>query len=146
MADAPTDAGHLFDEGESLIDAGDDAGSLAIFLAAWAAIPEPKADHELAVPVLGAIADGRFFAGDWEGCRWAVQEAFRCGAETDNVFLRLRLGQSLFELGDVQEAANWLTPVYLAEGREPFAGEDPKYLASFQPRLAPPPGGWPVGW
>jgi hypothetical protein len=75
-----------------------------------------------------------------------VQDAFRSGAEPDNGFLRLRLGQALFELREVAEATNWLAPLYLAEGLAPFDGEDPKCLASFRGELQPPPGGWPEGW
>ena len=55
-----------------------------------------------------------------------MQDAFRCGAEPDNPFLRLRLGQALFELGELAEATNWLAPQYLAEGLVPFEGEGPK--------------------
>jgi hypothetical protein len=100
----------------------------------------------LATQIQAAIADCCFFLGDWDGCRNAVQEAFRYGADVGNPFLRLRLGQSLYELGDVAEAENWLVPVYLTEGLAPFDGEDPKYLDSFRSKLLPPPGGWPEGW
>jgi hypothetical protein len=75
-----------------------------------------------------------------------VQHAFRCGADLGNPFFRLRLGQSLYELGDEQEAANWLVPVYLTEGRKPLEGENPKYLEFFRGKLQPPQGGWPEGW
>jgi hypothetical protein len=63
-----------------------------------------------------------------------------------NPFLRLRLGQALYELGDEQEAANWLVPAYLSEGPALFEDDDPKYLEFFCSKLAPPPGGWPEGW
>jgi hypothetical protein len=60
--------------------------------------------------------------------------------------LWLRLGQSLLELGNALDSANWLVPVYLMEGRAPFENDDPKYLESFRSRLDAPPGGWPEGW
>jgi hypothetical protein len=69
-----------------------------------------------------------------------------CGASPANLFLRLRLGQSLYELGNEREAANWLVPVYLTEGRKPFEREGPKYLEFFREKLHPPEGGWPEGW
>ena len=56
------------------------------------------------------------------------------------------MGQSLYELGEAREAANWLAPVYLLEGRAPFEDEDPKYLNFLRTKLDPPPGGWPQGW
>lgn len=146
MDDKVSEAERLFDEGEELIDAGRDADALNRFQAAWDALPEPKGEQEHAGPILAALVDTQFFLGDWEGCRRAVQQAFHHGESPDNTFLRLRLGQSLYELGDEQGAADWLVPVYLAEGREPFEDEDPKYLEFFRGRLDPPPGGWPEGW
>jgi hypothetical protein len=63
-----------------------------------------------------------------------------------NPFLRLRLGQCLFESGDRQDAANWLAGAYLLEGKKLFADDDPQYLEFIKAQLAPPPGGWPEGW
>ncbi|WP_020472605.1 hypothetical protein [Zavarzinella formosa] len=146
MPDALEEADRLFAEGEELADAGNEAEALARFQAAWAALPEPRDEQEPAAMILAAIADSQFYLGQWEACRETVQQAFRCGADVANPFLRLRLGQSLYELGNEPEAANWLTPAYLSEGRALFADDDPKYLEFFQGKLAPPPGGWPEGW
>jgi hypothetical protein len=146
MDDPFADVERLFTEGEELIAAERDEDALKRFQAAWASLPAPKEEQEPAVRILAAIADCHFHLGDWAACRDAVQVSFRCGADIGNPFLRLRLGQSLYELGDENEAANWLVPVYLMEGREPFEGDDPKYLEFFRGRLNPPPGGWPTGW
>jgi hypothetical protein len=146
MTDPLAKAERLFAEGEEFADAEEDMDALAQFQAAWDALPEPKGEQEPAIRILAAIADTHFHLGQWEECRRTIQDAFRCGADVANPFLRLRLGQSLYELGDQQEAANWLVPIYLAEGREPFEGDDPKYLEFFLSRLDPPPGGWPEGW
>jgi hypothetical protein len=146
MATPLDKAEQLFAEGEALADSEKDADALAQFRAAWDALPEPRDEQDPAIHILAAIADSHFHLAEWEECRRAVQHAFRCGADLDNPFLRLRLGQSLYELGDKREAANWLVPVYLAEGRGPFEGEDPKYLEFFRGQLDPPPGGWPEGW
>ena len=72
--------------------------------------------------------------------------AMRCDGATANPFLRLRLGQCLFELGELDEAANWLAGAFLEEGTKIFAEDDPKYLAFIKSKLLPPPGGWPEGW
>jgi hypothetical protein len=141
MAKIPDTVDRLFAEGEKFADAEEYGEALARFQAAWALLPEPKDDQEPAVQILAAIADGYFYLGEWDKCREAVQHAFRCGAELDNPFLRLRLGQSLYELGDEREAANWLVPVYLMEGRGPFEADDPKYLEFFRNKLHAPEGG-----
>jgi tetratricopeptide (TPR) repeat protein len=146
MANVPDEIDRLFAEGEELADVEQYADALCRFQAAWDLLPEPKDEEQMAVQILAAIADCRFFLEEWGACREAVQRAFRCGAELDNPFFRLRLGQSLYELGDEREAGNWLVPVYLMEGRKPFEADDPKYLEFFRGKLRPPRGGWPEGW
>lgn len=91
--------------------------------------------HPLAIEILVAISDCEFRLGHWEACYQAMQDALRSGLSADDSFARLRLGQSLYELGDERNAANWLAPVYLAHGREPFLKEDPKYLEFLRAQL-----------
>ena len=146
MAASLEEAEQLLAAGEGLADAGNDAEALGRFQAAWSALPEPREEQEPAIGILGAIADCHFHLGRWEDCRQAVQYAFRCGAARDNPFLRLRLGQSLYELGEGREAANWLVPAFLSEGRALFEHDDPKYLEFFRSKLEAPPGGWPEAW
>ncbi len=72
--------------------------------------------------------------------------AMQCAGATANPFLRLRLGQCLFELGELAKAANWLAGAYLEEGPKLFAEDDPKYLAFIKSKLSAPAEGWPEGW
>jgi tetratricopeptide (TPR) repeat protein len=146
MVPDPNDVDRLFSSAEEFADTGHYEEALSCFQAAWNALPEPIDEHELTLQILAGIADCYFFLGAWDQCREVVQNAFRYGADLDNPFFRLRLGQSLFELGDQNEAANWLVPVYLAEGRGPFESDDPKYLEFFRSNLKPPSGGWLEGW
>jgi hypothetical protein len=146
MARTPNKVDRLLAEGEKFADAEQYGNALTRFQAAWDLLPEPKDEQEPAVQILAAIADCHFYLRAWSKCHEAVQHAFRCGAAVDNPFFRLRLGQSLYELGYEQEATNWLVPVYITEGREPFEADDPKYLEFFRDKLQPPPGGWPEGW
>ncbi len=136
----------LVELGEAFLDRRKYADARAEFRAAWDALPGPKGAHPLAVRILAATADCEFRLGNWEACRDAVRDAVRCGLPLDDVFARLRLGQSLYELGHEAEAANWLAPVYVAHGRRPFAADDPKYLEFFRSGLRSPEGGWPEGW
>jgi tetratricopeptide (TPR) repeat protein len=141
-----TDAERLFAEGEAWADEECDDEALASFQSALATLPHPPEEQPLAIQIVAAIADSHFHLGHWAECADAVQLAFRWGAELDNPFLRLRIGQALFELGNMQEALNWMVPVYLMHGVKPFDGEDLKYLSSFRDKLNPPSGGWPEGW
>jgi hypothetical protein len=142
-ADRP---GRLFERGEGFFTGRKYAEALTDFRAAWHALPERRDEQPLAVQVQAGISDCEFHLGNWEACHAAMQHALRCGLPVDNVFARLRLGQSLYELGNEREAANWLIPVYLMHGRGPFAADDPKYLEFFRPSLRTPEGGWPEGW
>lgn len=146
LGDPLDNAERLFAQGEDFADAQLDGAALNCFRAAWEVLPEPREEQPPAIRIQAAIADSCFFLGQWAACRVAVQHAFRCGADPANPFLRLRLGQALYELGDEREAANWLVPAYLSEGRLLFEDDDPKYLEFFRSKLDPPPGGWPEGW
>jgi tetratricopeptide (TPR) repeat protein len=135
----------LTEEGEAYLDEDDrEAEALACFQAAWDLLPEPKDQQEPADRLLAAIGDCYFFLGEWDACH----RAYQCVARSDvtNPFARLRLGQTLFELGNPTEANNWMVPAYLQEGVALFAGEDPKYLAHVKRQLDPPEGSWPEGW
>lgn len=136
----------LIASGEEFVGAEQYTDALSALQAAWDALPEPKRDQGLAMQILAAITDCYFYLGEWEDCCETVQHAFHFGADLDNPFFRLRLGQSLYELGDEQEAANWLVPVYLMEGRTLFEVDGLKYLEFFREKLQPPKGGWPDGW
>ncbi len=146
LGDPLDNAERLYAQGEEFADANIAGAALNCFRAAWGVLPEPQEEQPPAVRIQAAIADESFYLTEWAACRDAVQHAFRCGADPANPFLRLRLGQALFELGEVAEAENWLVPAFLTEGPSLFADDDPKYLASFRDKLQPPPGGWPEGW
>lgn len=136
----------LSEEAEDRADDEDDERALALFQAAWGLIPEPKAEYEWALQLLGGVADSQFHLGDYEACRRTMQQALRSGGGPDNPFICLRLGQSHLELGDEPGAANWLTGALMGGGLEMFEDENPKYWAFLRGRLDPPPGGWPEGW
>jgi len=146
MSDDADEIQTMLEEAEELLDNEQDVEALEIFQKAWEQLPEPKADHDLSLEILAAITDCHFFLENWEACRDTIQLAFQSGAEPSELYFRLRLGQALYELGEEAEASNWLVPVYLEEGRDPFEDEDPKYLEFFQSKLIPPEGGWPEGW
>ena len=137
----------LFDEGEGYLDEDDcEEEALACFRSAWDLLPDPKEDRDVASRLLTAMGDCYFFLCRWDECHSTFQHLVKGWDMIDNPFIRLRLGQSLFELGNTKEACNWMLPAYLEEGAELFDGEDPKYLDYLKGQLDPPPGGWPEGW
>lgn len=146
--DADQRVQRLLDEGDDLLDEGRPDQALSSFEAAWELLPEPRTDHPLTLHVLAAIGDARFFKADFTAGKQALMNAMKCShwELIGNPFVRLRLGQCLFELGETRKAANWLAGAFLTEGVKLFAEDDPKYLEFMKSQLEPPPGGWPEGW
>lgn len=151
MAQLPDDLSEQINahcsEGDALAMEDQFEDALAEFENAWELLPEPRTQWEAALWILSALGDAHFFLEDWQACCDALMLAVKeCAGAMENPFVRLRLGQSLFELGNRREAANWWTPAYLQEGLPLFDAEDPKYLTYLKSQLQPPPGGWPEGW
>jgi hypothetical protein len=137
----------LCDAGEAFMIDGDFDLAASRFYEAWQLLPEPRETWSCAIAILASIGDAHFYRRDFAECKkWFMQILRDAGGSPDNPFIRLRLGQCLFELGDEQEAANWLAGAYLLEGCKLFAEDDPKYLAFIKSKLQPPPDGWPEGW
>jgi tetratricopeptide (TPR) repeat protein len=138
---------HLCAEGDELGERGEFNEALSRYWEAWELLPEPRTEWSAALWILAAIGDTNFLSGNYVAGRDALMTAMKIGGDaTGNPFLRLRLGQCLFELGELPEAANWLAGAYLLEGTALFSDEDPKYLDFVKPQLRPPPEGWPQGW
>jgi hypothetical protein len=150
MADLPAElheeVERLCAEGDDLMDQGHYDNALARFRSAWERLPSPQTDWDAATWILCAIADVHFLRGDFAAMRQPLMTAMRHDGATDNPYLRLRLGQCHFELGDYGEAANWPSGAFLLEGQKIFADDDPKYLTFVKSQLSSPPGGWPEGW
>jgi tetratricopeptide (TPR) repeat protein len=137
----------LTEEGNALADASDIAGALKRFRAAWQILPEPRLEWDAALWLLASIGDMEFQLGHYKQARDELMSAVKSFEEAPgNPFIRLRLGQTLLELGEDKEAASWLAGAYVSEGKKIFENEDPKYLAFIKPQLKAPPGGWPEGW
>lgn len=136
----------LCDDGNELMGVRRFSAALACFESAWRVLPEPRTNWDAATWILAAMADAHFQGGNFAAMRQPLMIAAKCDGATGNPFLRLRLGQCFFELGELDEAANWLAGAFLLEGTKLFVEDDPKYLNFIKSRLAPPRGGWPDGW
>jgi len=132
MSKLPNDVSQMIDalcqKGDQFaqIDQLDDA--LDQFEAAWELLPAPKNQWPAATWILMAIGDVYFEKRDFVSAVDSLREAFDCPDGETNAFILLRLGQSLFELGDLNAAANAFEAVVRDNGEQPFVDEDPKYL------------------
>jgi tetratricopeptide (TPR) repeat protein len=93
-------------EGDEVLGRGRYEGALARYGAAWELLPEPRTDWAAGEWIMATIGDVQYHQGNFAASRRAFLTALKCGGSPDNPFLRLRLGQCLFELGDRRETAN----------------------------------------
>ena len=132
MSKLPSDIRQMVDQlcqkGDQFaqIDQHDDA--LDKYEAAWALLPEPKTQWPAATWILMAAGDVYFEKRDFEAACGTLEESLNYPDGDQNAFILLRLGQSLFELGDLNAAANALEAALAQQGDSLFADEDPKYL------------------
>jgi len=131
---------------DGLAGQGQYADAIQVYMQAVKLLPQPTHDWEAATWLWVAIGDAHFLAKNYVQARSALSEAMRCPGALGNPFIHLRLGQTQFELGNMQRAGDELARAYLQEGKAIFKAEDPKYLGFIKSKLKPPPGGWPAGW
>jgi tetratricopeptide (TPR) repeat protein len=120
--------------GDEHAEGGRHSEALKAYWSAWALIPEPKTNWDAATWVLAAIGDANFLSADYAACRDNLTAAMSCPDAIGNPFLHLRLGQSQFELGDLDRAADELMRAYMGAGPEIFKDQDPKYLSFLKTR------------
>jgi tetratricopeptide (TPR) repeat protein len=132
----------LYHEGDELAERGRDQAAHDKYQEAWDLIPADKENWEEATWILGAVGELHFRGGKFAQAVGSYLRAVDCPNGSDNPYIRLRLGQAQFELGEPDAAADNLARAYTAGGEDAFADEDPKYLEFLQTRLDPPPGGW----
>lgn len=119
----------LCDLGVDLAEAGSFARALEAYESAWALLDEPAHEQEGSAWILGNIGYTRFLQGDYAAGRDDLARAMTLPGGADNAFLHLRLGQCLYELGDLRRAGEHLRLAFAIEADDVFVDEDPKYRA-----------------
>ncbi len=115
------------------IDQSDDA--LDQYEAAWELLPNPKNQWPAATWILMAAGDVYFERRDYVAASDTLREALGYPDGEGNPFIWLRLGQSRFEIGDLNGAADALEAAFRISGDELFADEDPKYFSFLKTQL-----------
>lgn len=90
-------------------------------------VPYPKKDWEASTWIYSAIGDAFFMKEDYKNSSNCFYDALNCPDGIVNPFILLRLGQSLFELGDEKKAKEYLLKAYMIEEIQIFSNEDDKY-------------------
>ncbi len=115
------------------IDQHDDA--LDQYEAAWELLPDPKNQWPAATWILMAVGDVYFEMQNFVAASETLQESLGYPDGEANAYILLRLGQSLFEIGNLNAAANFLEIAFQKNGEELFADEEPKYLEFVKTQL-----------
>ncbi len=126
--------------GDSQVEQGNLKIALKSYHDALHLLPEPVEDWEAATWIYTAIGDLYFQARQFSDAIEALKAAVRCPGGLGNPFIHLRLGESHYELGHEDLAADELTRAYMGAGRDIFAAEDPKYIDFLATRIKPPTG------
>ncbi len=122
-----TKAREICQQGYLLFDDGDIKSALRQFYSAWTLLPKPQTQWEEAGWILAALGDAYFTKGYFESGREALSSALHCPKASGNPFIHLRLGQCLFELGELNDAQTHFQRVGEGGGAELFAKEPLKY-------------------
>jgi tetratricopeptide (TPR) repeat protein len=130
----------LSQQGNDLVNAGDNLAALRKYHEAWRLLPEPKEDWDAATWLLSAIGDTHFLSSDYQNAVAALTNAIACPNGLGNPFIHLRLGQSHFEMGNTSKAADELARAYMVGGRELFEKVEQKYFVFLKSILKPPIG------
>jgi len=131
----------LSKEGDDFAEHGRYREAVEKYLQAFESLPEPKTDWEACTWLLVAIGDANFKGKHYEHAKAALSDAMHCPGAIGNPFIHLRLGQSQFELGNMERANDELVRAYMGAGKEIFMNEDPKYFTHLKTVLRPPANG-----
>ncbi|MGG6313991.1 tetratricopeptide repeat protein [Paenibacillus macerans] len=92
-------------------------------------VPLPKSNWDTSTWIYTAIGDTYFYVCDYEMAKHNFYSALNCPDGNTNPFILLRLGESLFECGEMDKAKEYLLRAYMLEGYKIFHDENDKYFA-----------------
>lgn len=123
--------------GDAYLDSDDFERAAQMYREAIRLIPEPQHLYWVALPAFTALGEAYFYAGDYAQALQSFRSALKAPNGLENPLVYLRLGQTLFEIGDLHHAAEALIRAYALEGKEIFADEDDKYFLFLSQYLNP---------
>lgn len=122
-------------EGDDLVEQGEIPSALKVYWQAFELMPEPKTDWDATTWILTAIGDANFLQDEFNKGIESLSLAMKCPGAIGNPFIHMRLGQCLFEVGNLDSAAEELVRAYALEGDEIFSNDDSKYLEFLKNRI-----------
>ncbi len=116
------------DHGDELFEQGAIQEAIEVFENGIALIPYPKIEYEATLWFTTALADCFWYLREYEKAHHYLDLSMDIFTGQRNPFVRLRLGQVLYELGLMEKAKEELLVGLEISGKDLFEGEDLKYL------------------
>ncbi len=118
----------LCENGDKYADKDEFDKAIQNYLGALELIPEPKVDWEASTWIYTALGDACYHKKDYLRGSNFFYDALNCPDALGNPFILIRLGQCLYEQGDIEKSKEYLLRAYMMEGDDIFDEEDDKYL------------------
>lgn len=118
----------LCKEGDRLFEKNRLDAALIKYKEALELLPKPWSSWEASVWIYVAIGDVYFYKRDFVKATDAFYNAYNGPDVIENPFVNLHLGQSLFEINQLDKAEDFLLRAYMLDGNKIFEAEDEKYL------------------
>ncbi|MFJ6268343.1 tetratricopeptide repeat protein [Lysinibacillus xylanilyticus] len=118
----------LCKRGNALVENGQIEKAIENYIAALDLVPLPKDNWETSTWIYTALGDTYYYNNDYEKAKSNLYNALNCPNGISNPFILLRLGESLFECGEMDKAKEYLLRAYMLEGYKIFFNEDDKYF------------------
>lgn len=115
-------------KGDAAFDQGAYRNAIKTYQKGIELIPEPKNQWEAKLWFTAAIADAYWFLEQYEEALPYLDESLQVEGGHANPFIRLRRGQVLYELGQLEGAKAELLKGYKLGGEELFDDEEGKYF------------------
>ncbi len=122
------------EDGDKLAESGSYDAAIMKYNEAFQLVPQPREEWNASTWILIAIGDAAFLAGYNEFAREVFQDVMYCPGAIGNPFVHLRLGQVLFDAGELDKAADELMRAYIGGEYDVFSEEDPKYFEFLKTR------------
>lgn len=126
----------LSEQGNDAIEINDFQGARSLFESALALLPHPQMRWEAYTWLHASIGDTYFNQMNYASALDSFVLAASGEDGLENPFILLRLGQSYFEMHQLEQAEEYLLRAYMLEGAEIYESEDPKYLNYMQAKYA----------
>lgn len=118
----------LCEEGDAFVEGEQYEEAIEKYIIALDLLPLPRKDWEASTWIYTAIGDTYYITCEYVKAKQYFYDALNCPDALANPFILLRLGESLYECEEYDEAQEYLLKAFMMEGYKIFYEEDDKYF------------------